>query len=216
MRVGPGLFVPLLLYAAAWGSFALSHSGLASLPGRRWLARFFGRADRLAYNLIALLHFGLVLGVGKALFSPDPPFDLPWPLRGIMAGMALSGLVLLGVAGRAYDPARFFGLRQLRCRQPETELPPEPLHVAGLNRYVRHPLYLGLILLVWGMALTPFLLATALFTSLYLAIGIPLEERKLHRLYGAAYAAYAAEVPLLIPRLRRRARRPPLPQPPAG
>jgi|BEDMetMinimDraft_2_1075160.scaffolds.fasta_scaffold00746_2 protein-S-isoprenylcysteine O-methyltransferase Ste14 len=215
MRAHPGLLANSLLYALAWASFALSHSGLATLRGRRWLARLFGAADRLAYNLIALLHLALVLGAGAVLFRPYPPFLLSPPLAWGMGGMAAGGLVLLLLAGRAYDPARFFGLRQLTLGRAEAELAPEPLHIGGLNRLVRHPLYLGLLLLVWGLARTPFLLATAVAVSLYLAIGIPLEERKLRRLYGAAYARYAAAVPALFPRLLRKAE-PPLSHPPAG
>lgn len=215
MRAHPGLLSAFLLYTAAWAGFALSHSGLASLAGRRWLARRFGAADRLVYNLIAILHLGAVLAAGILLFRPFPPLNPPPPLAAAMGGAAVAGLVLLLLAGRAYDPARFFGFRQLAAGQAETDLPVEPLHTGGLNRFVRHPLYLGLLLLVWGLARTPFLFATALCVSLYLALGIPLEERKLRRLYGAAYERYAAQVPPLLPRLPRKPG-PPLPQPPAG
>ena len=54
------------------------------------------------------------------------------------------------------------------------------LQVAGPYRLVRHPLYLGWILVVFGAAhMTGDRLAFAAITTLYLVVAIPWEERSL-------------------------------------
>lgn len=190
----------LILYSLLWLSFGAGHSLLATPAGRRLLERLAGRADRLLYNVIAALHLALVLGVGAMLVDDRARFALPWPLLLAMDVAVGAGILILLVAGRSYNPARFFGLAQLRAGASERANKPEPLITSGLNRVVRHPLYLGLLLLLWGGARTPFSCTTALFATLYVLIGIYFEEHKLESLYGEVYAAYRARVPMLIPR----------------
>ncbi len=95
-----------------------------------------------------------------------------------------------------YDRGRFVGTTQLRV--PDM-VPDEDLRIDGLHRYVRHPLYSGLFLVLWGHAQTEFALATALWGSLYLVIGTGFEERRLIARYGQAYTAYRARVPAYLP-----------------
>jgi protein-S-isoprenylcysteine O-methyltransferase Ste14 len=72
---------------------------------------------------------------------------------------------------------------------------------------VRHPLYLGLLLLAAGTLCahpSPATVCVAVGTAAGVALKIPLEERALRRTLGEAYARYAARVPALVPRLFRR------------
>ena len=66
----------------------------------------------------------------------------------------------------------------------------------------------GLLVAFWA---TPHLGASHLLfaaaASAYIAVGIRFEERDLRRTFGAAYDAYAALVPALLPRLPLPARR---------
>ncbi|MDE2200073.1 MAG: isoprenylcysteine carboxylmethyltransferase family protein [Rhodospirillales bacterium] len=192
--------VPAFLYALLWLGFGAGHSLLAAARGRAWLAARAGAADRLAFNLIALAHLALVLAIGWLLLRPLPGFALPAAMRLALALLAVAGLVILARAGRGYDLARFAGLAQLHRHAAEAALPPEHLATGGMNAHVRHPLYLGLLLVLWGTATTPFALATASCATLYILVGIHFEERKLARLYGEAYAAYRRRVPMLLPR----------------
>ena len=186
------------VYALLWASFGVVHSVFAAGSGKRLLARLAGRGERLAYNAIALVHLLLVLWLGRLLLPGD--FTPPLALRIVMALMILAGIIVLAVAGRAYDLGRFLGTAQLRDDPASIE----PLATGGMNAVVRHPLYLGLLLVLWGAAASPFMLATAFFATLYIRIGIHFEERKLLALYGDAYARYQSAVPMLWPRLRRR------------
>lgn len=122
-------------------------------------------------------------------------FDLwiprPWRrlARVVGVGLVLAGGGTVLVAGRRLRQARAAGR----------------LCTSGPYRYVRHPLYATWIwLLLPGgtllVGLWPGLLsAPAMFlvTRRFLAR----EERRLREQFGAAYAAYAASVPALAPRL---------------
>lgn len=187
------------VYALLWASFGVSHSVFASETGRRFLARLAGRGERLAYNAIAIVHLALILWLGRMLLPGS--FTLPRTVRIVMALMILTGLVVLVIAGRAYDLGRFLGATQLRDEPVHVE----PLATSGVNGFVRHPLYLGLLLILWGAAASPFMLATAAFATLYIRIGVHFEERKLLVLYGSAYARYRSLVPMLWPRFGRHA-----------
>lgn len=79
----------------------------------------------------------------------------------------------------------------------------EELATDGPYRFVRHPLYTGNILLVVGFAIagsTWWALPVALiFFCFYYPPAIEYEDRKLRRLFGAAWEQWAARTPALVP-----------------
>jgi len=84
-----------------------------------------------------------------------------------------------------------------------TSVPASELKVDGIHRFVRHPLYSGTILFVWGLFFVfPFLnnLIAVILLTLYVFIGISFEEKKLVKEFGEKYQAYILNVPMLIPR----------------
>jgi protein-S-isoprenylcysteine O-methyltransferase Ste14 len=68
---------------------------------------------------------------------------------------------------------------------------------------VRHPLYLGTFLFIWGWFMVypavSFLICNSIIT-IYTLIALRFEERKLIREYGNDYIQYRKKVPSLIPR----------------
>lgn len=83
--------------------------------------------------------------------------------------------------------------------------PPAELKVEGIHRFVRHPLYSGTILFVWGLFfIFPMLnnLIAVILLTLYVLIGISFEEKKLIKEFGKKYESYIAEVPMLIPNFK--------------
>jgi len=90
---------------------------------------------------------------------------------------------------------------------PMPTTPTEHLVVTGANRYIRNPMYAGLLLVIVGQAFLfgqyagPLVYAavvwavTAAFVRWY-------EEPTLRRTYGAEYEAYRRAVPAWWPRLR--------------
>jgi protein-S-isoprenylcysteine O-methyltransferase Ste14 len=80
----------------------------------------------------------------------------------------------------------------------------EELATDGAYRFVRHPLYTGNILLVLGFALAGshwWAIPLALFFFwFYYPTAIEYEDRKLHRIFGAAWEQWSARTPALAPR----------------
>lgn len=179
-----------LLYVLAWFSFGAGHSLLASRGPKAGLKPLLGPRYRLAYNLFAAAHLGAILAFGHWLFPTPAAFANPfWPV-------ALAGLAVLVAGLRDYDLGRLLGTFQIRHPEAPED---EPLHIRGLHRWVRHPLYAGTLLVLWGKAANEFELATATWASLYILAGAAFEERRLLRLYGEAYADYRHHVPAFIP-----------------
>jgi protein-S-isoprenylcysteine O-methyltransferase Ste14 len=80
----------------------------------------------------------------------------------------------------------------------------QELATDGAYRFVRHPLYTGNILLVVGFALAQSrwwgLPLALLFFWFYYPTAIEYEDRKLHRIFGAAWEQWSSRTPALVPR----------------
>jgi len=80
------------------------------------------------------------------------------------------------------------------------------LAVTGAYAYVRHPQYIGFILVMFGFLLQwPTILTLAMFPFLvwmYVRLALA-EERETAQEFGAAYASYAIVTPRWIPRFTR-------------
>jgi protein-S-isoprenylcysteine O-methyltransferase Ste14 len=101
-----------------------------------------------------------------------------------------------------------FGLQQVFARLRGKPLPPPEFKAPSLYRWVRHPLYLGLLLAFWAtptMTLGHLLFAVA--NTGYILIGLSLEERDLLAVFGDQYRRYRQQVSMLVPLPRRKAER---------
>jgi hypothetical protein len=134
-----------------------------------------------AYGLRAVLHAGVQLaGIGLMAWSVKK-ID-PLELAGIRPPPHAARATARQVAGAGAD------LRASGGAGGE-------LHVDGPYRFVRHPLYLGWILAVFGTSrMTGDRMVFALMTSAYLLLAIPWEERGLGCDFGEAYARYRQTV----------------------
>lgn len=75
----------------------------------------------------------------------------------------------------------------------------------GLHKIVRHPLYLGTFIFIWGIFIAfPYLswLISSLIITVYTLIGIRFEEAKLRKEFGAQYDEYCKRVPMILPRAK--------------
>ena len=194
--------VLVALSVLLWGFF---HSLFASFEAkelaRRWLGAWIARYYRLAYNLFALLSFVPVLVI--LFLTPDRQlYEIPLPWSALMMVGQFVALVVLVVGFLQVDAREFLGLRQvagsLSSRGGE-------LLTSGLYHYVRHPLYSAGLVFIWLIPImTTNVLAINLALSLYVVCGAWLEEGRLLREYGDAYAAYQRRTPMLVPFLRFR------------
>jgi protein-S-isoprenylcysteine O-methyltransferase Ste14 len=188
------------MYALAWGTFGLGHSLLAGARAKALFMPALGAWYRLTYNLFAALHIGGVWLLGRWLLGDAASFALPGAARAGLTGLLVLGVLVLLLALRGYDLGRLAGVTQLRNHRRGTPEPEdEPLRTDGMHAWVRHPLYGGVYLILWGNAQDPFALATAIWASAYLAIGTWFEERRLLELYGEDYRRYREKVPAVFP-----------------
>lgn len=101
-----------------------------------------------------------------------------------------------------FDP---FGLRQVFLYLRHRAYTPIGFKTPALSKHVRHPIMLGFVL-AFGAApvMTQGHLLFAVATTLYILIGIHLEERDLLTFFGDQYRLYRERMPMLIPLFRRK------------
>jgi protein-S-isoprenylcysteine O-methyltransferase Ste14 len=150
------------------------------------------------YNLLStLLLAGLVLLYFLVEKAPLWEPKLLLSLLGVLP--ILIGTNWVVQAMKRYNLNEFIGLEQLRTGQPPQH---NKLIIRGLNGRVRHPLYFGTLLIVWGVlpiSPTDAMLGFSMISTIYLVIGSRLEEEKLVAQFGEAYRRYQREVPMLLP-----------------
>lgn len=116
-------------------------------------------------------------------------------LPGIIAGLTGLSIMIICINKYFYEMS---GLQAMQNSQAKNTL-----QQSGLHKYVRHPLYLGTLLFIWGLLLIfPLMsnLIAAIIITVYVLFGIRLEEKKLRLQFGEAYMEYAKKVPKLIPK----------------
>jgi len=113
--------------------------------------------------------------------------------------------VLLIVAG-SIPPVHAFVEFVRAGGTPMPVAPTQRLVVSGFNRYVRNPMYAGLLVVILGQALLFVRLDLVLYALIVWVITASFvrwyEEPTLTRQYGEQYVAYKSNVPAWIPRLR--------------
>jgi protein-S-isoprenylcysteine O-methyltransferase Ste14 len=189
----------LAINVALLALFALQHSVMA----RPWFKAAWARivpstVERSTYVLFSSLALLLVF------WKWEPMGGVIWNVTNLDAQIALNCLFGLGVliilaASFLINHFDLFGLRQvwLNLRGiPYTSL---SFSTPGMYRIVRHPLYVGWLLMFWAApVMTVAHLVFTLGTTAYILIAIQFEERDLVR-FHKEYAEYREQVPMLIP-----------------
>ena len=167
--------------------FALHHSIMARTGAKVWLARVV-RPDleRSVYVWIASLLFLAVCW----MWRPLP--GVIWQTRG--PGIMLYVAQLFGVA-LTLAAARIVGIWELAgVTQPDLTRPIE-FRKDGPFAIVRHPIYLGWVLMVFATpTMTTSRLLFAVVSTLYLIAAIPFEERSLLDAFPDKYRAYQQQM----------------------
>jgi len=137
------------------------------------------------------------------------------PLRALGMVMLSVGLILFGWLFRYRSPVEIvsstyvtFSKAWKRTPLEETAGRTENLEFQGPYGYVRHPLYLGIVILLLGWWLLldyNFLAFATAFLFLWLnSVVAPLEERELVAIFREQYKQYQDDVPKIIPFTKRR------------
>jgi methanethiol S-methyltransferase len=193
---GGAVLPAALVNAALFGAFALHHSVLAREPIKARVARLVSpRLERTTYVWVASLLFIAVCLAWQPIAGLVYDLEPPWAWG--IGAIQLTGGVLTLDAARRIDLRVLSGLRM---EPPVTEPAlgddrDSPIVAAGGYRVVRHPIYLGWVLLVWATPeMTTGRLVFAAISTAYLVAAVPFEERSLRRRFGAAYTAYTRQV----------------------
>jgi protein-S-isoprenylcysteine O-methyltransferase Ste14 len=140
--------------------------------------------------LVAAVVAAQVLGRRGGLLWPG---GLVWP---VVAGLAL---MVAGIGLRAWSIVTLGRFFQYRIKVQ----PGHQVVTGGPYRYVRHPSYTGITMVLAGIALASgdvwSLLAVAVLGGVGLAVRIRAEERQLTQALGAEYERFAAGRKRLVP-----------------
>ncbi len=180
--------------------FFLQHSGLVRKSFRQRLAcslpaEYEGAVYAIASG-IALLAL-MVLWQKSALTLAAPRGIFRW-LFYLAYLLSFAGFIWGTRALGAFDP---YGLRPILGRLRGKEARPMSFVVKGPYRWVRHPLYFLMILMIWSCPdLTADRLLFNCLWTVWIVIGSILEERDLVLEFGDVYREYQRRVPMFIPR----------------
>ena len=156
-----------------------------------------------AFGYLVMLVLGMPFSLGLVL-----------PIRLFGTLVLVSGFLFLGWLFKYRKPVdiifstytTFLKVRRgdlLEKRLSRTEA----LVIEGPYRYVRHPLYFGVVVIVigWWLILDiSFLLVSAILLLLWFNFVVArFEEEELRALFGERYQEYAKEVPRIIPFTKR-------------
>ena len=190
-----------IILAFLWIVYCVLHSVLADLKVKASAKNRFPGAFkyyRLFYTLFALFGFIAIVLFQITMDSPLLFVQQAWIYwTGII--VLISGAVIMLVCIRKYF-VHLSGIKSLYEKVPQNEL-----QITGIHKYVRHPLYLGTFVFIWGLLLvTPVLslLISNLIITIYTVVAISFEEKKLEHEFGESYRVYKTKVPMLIPSRR--------------
>jgi protein-S-isoprenylcysteine O-methyltransferase Ste14 len=185
-----------LINLALLALFGLQHSVMA----RPWFKENVKLPKpRRTYALATVA----VLIIIARLWQPMPA--VAWHYNGVVA----IGLYIVWTFGLQLI---LFGALSINYREliGLAEPGPPQFHTPFLYTIIRHPIYLGAILVLWAAPhMTHGRLLFAAGMTLYILIGIQFEERDLERTFGDVYRVYKQRVPMLIPSLQRQPQLPP-------
>jgi methanethiol S-methyltransferase len=178
--------------------FFLQHSGMVRKSFREWMARCTREEWGDALYAIAsgvVLSLVIILWQSSPHALPAPGDTFRWLFRTLYL-LSLAGLAWGARALQCFDPLGITPiLDHLRGRRPRQT----PFVITGPYRWVRHPLYLFTILMIWSYPdLTPDRLLFNILWTLWIVIGAGLEERDLVAKFGDQYRRYQRQVPMFI------------------
>ena len=197
----PGSIVlALIINAALLALFAVQHSVMARPVFKQWWTRFVPPpVERATYVLLASLTLVLLCWQWRPM--PAPVWSVT-STTGIMILWTVSwlGWAIVLISTFLINHFELFGLRQVYARLRGRMLPAPVFKAPSLYKQVRHPIYFGFLLAFWATpSMTAGHLLFAVGTTVYILIGIRLEEGDLIALFGDQYRRYRASVSMLLP-----------------
>lgn len=179
--------------------FFLQHSGMIRRSFRRGLKNFIPSHYQGAMYTVAS---GFVL-LAFVVFWQQSDIIL-FEVYGL-SGVFIRSFYFLSIIGicwgmLALRSIDMFGLDPILKNLQAKPSPTTPFTIAGPYRWVRHPLYLFMIVLFWCVpSFTADRLLFNILWTTWVIIATIFEERDLIDDFGEAYRDYQAKVPMLVP-----------------
>lgn len=160
-----------------------------------------------------IITFGLLGHLIAMVFGLPARLGLPLLVRIFGVVVLLTGFLLMAWVFSYRKPADVFISTFLTMQKVITgtltkdkSARTEPLVIEGPHRYVRHPMYFAVVVIVlgWWLVLdyTFILLMVCLLVPWFNLVVIRFEEQELRAIFGAQYESYLKSVPRFIPSFR--------------
>lgn len=189
-----------------WILYCVLHSFLADVDVKHAIENRMGKIFkfyRLVYSIFAAVSLIGILWYQLSLNS-FYLFSSSYFTYVLSLILTLPGLIVMVICIKKY----FYELSGVQVFGKEEQK--STLQQSGLHNYVRHPLYAGTLLFVWGLFLIFPLLSNSIaciIITVYVLIGIRLEEKQLRIEFGEAYHEYSKRIPMIIPNVIGRSKK---------
>lgn len=188
----------LLLNAGISLAFFIQHSGMVRRSFRQFLLRFSPEAYSGAiYSIVSGIFLFLVVIFWQGTSVLLEAEGITHILLRIVFILSIAGFVWGIKALGFFDP---FGIEGVLDHGQDRNPQPVTFTVRGPYCWVRHPLYLFVLVMIWSSPnLTTDRLLFNILWSAWIIVGTLLEERDLVEQFGDAYRGYQQKVPMLFP-----------------
>jgi protein-S-isoprenylcysteine O-methyltransferase Ste14 len=194
--IAEAFIIDLLLMSV----FAVQHSVMARQGFKQWWTQFVPKSvERSTYVLFASLALVLLYWQWRPIPTVVWQIDNPQVATAVI-GLSFVGWVLLFSSTFLINHFELFGLHQVANNLTGRPMPAPRFRTPLYYKFVRHPIYLGLIIAFWAApTMTAGHLLFAAVTTAYIFVGILLEEHDLIEMFGDEYRRYRQRVSMLVP-----------------
>lgn len=155
--------------------------------------RIYFKGYRIFFNVIAVV---TITPIVFQLYVVGREVGIKLGLKLYICSLAIVlGLIIQRAVFKSFSLQEFWGIKELNNTTSE-------VIQRGMYAHVRHPMYLSALLIFWALYFlfpNKYFLSFGIITTMYLQLGIYLEEKKLIAEFGKIYKKYRKEVPKLIP-----------------